>query len=171
MQSSNGFLRILDIDRSSCRRLPLLIFCSFSLAVLGLGLSGLDWWLLAPGFSLVLFIGLHELRSAWPGSAGFVTSLRVWPDGRFAVGLGPAPQALLPVSLVHSWTIPGFAVGLALLSQNRHRCQALLFRDQLPPEVWRRLHLRLRYPGGQASGIHVESRQALRCITGPRSGP
>ena len=171
MQSSNGFLRILDIDRSSCRRLPPLIFCSLSFAVVGLGLSGLEWWLLAPGFSLVLIIGLHELRCAWPGSAGFVTSIRVWPDGRFAVGLGRSPQAILSVTLVHSWTIPGFAVGLAMVSQDRRRCQALLFRDQLPPEVWRRLRLRLRYPGGQARGNHVESRQALRCITGPPSGP
>ena len=171
MQSSNGYLRILDIDRSSCRRVPLLIFCSFSLAVVGLGLSGLDWRLLAPALLLVLILGLHELRSAWPGSARFVTSIRLWPDGRFVVGLGQAPQALLSVTLAHSWTIPGFALGLAFVCQDRRRYQALLFRDQLPPEVWRRLHLRLRYPGGQASGIHVESRQALRCITGPESGP
>lgn len=148
MQSSNGYLRILDIDRSSCRRVPLLIFCSVSLAVAGLALSGLDWRLLASGLLLVLIIGLHELRSAWPRSARFVTSIRIWPDGRFVVGVGQAPQSPLSVTLVHSWTIPGVALGLAFVGQDRRRWQALLFRDQMPSQVWRLLRVRLRYAGG-----------------------
>ncbi len=157
MQSSNGYLRILDIDRSSCRRVPLLILGSVVLAIAGLGLSGLHWRLLAPALCLVLVSGLHELRRAWPGSPRCVTSIRIWPDGRFVVGFGRQPQALGSVSLesvtlesvtlAHSWTIPGFALGLAFVCPDRRRCQALLFRDQLPPDVWRRLRLRLRYPG------------------------
>ena len=147
MQSFNGYLRILDIDRSSCRRVPLLIFGSVSLAVVGLGLSGLDWRLLAPALFLALVSGLHELRSAWPGSARFVTSIRIWPDGRFGVGLGRAPQALLSVTLAHSWTIPGCALGLAFVGQDGLRYQALLFRDQMPSDLWRLLRVRLRNAG------------------------
>ena len=145
MQSSNGYSRILDIDRSACRRVPLLVFCNIILAVVGLCLSGLDWWLLAPALLLVLCLGLHALLSAWPGSAQCVTSIRIWPDGQFAVGLGPAPQTLESVTLTHSWTIPGFALGLAFIGEDRGRSQALLFRDRLPSQVWRLLRVRLRY--------------------------
>jgi hypothetical protein len=148
MQSFNGYLRILDIDRSSCRRVPLLICGSASLAAAGLGLSGLHWHLLAPALFLVLIIGLQELRSAWPGSARFVTSIRIWPDGRFVVRLGRAPQALLAVTLTHSWTIPGFALGLAFAGEDGLRCHAFLFRDQMPSDLWRLLRVRLRYAGG-----------------------
>jgi hypothetical protein len=153
MYSSSGYSRILDIDRSSCRRVPMLIFCSVILAVVGLGLSGLEWRWLAPALLLVLVTGLRELLSAWPGSARCVTSIRIWPDGQFAVGLGKAPQTLESVTLIHSWAIPGFALGLAFVGQDRHRYQALLFRDQLPCQVWRRLCVRLRYAGVQGQGF------------------
>lgn len=148
MQSSSGFSQILEIDRSSCRWVPVLIFSSTILAAVALCLSGLPWRLLAPALMVVLITGWYELRSAWPGSARCVTSIRIWPDGQFAVGLGPAPQTLDSVTLIHSWTLPGVAVGLAFLSQDRRRSQALLFRDQLPSQVWRLLRVRLRYGGG-----------------------
>ena len=126
----------------------MLVFCSIMLSVVGLCLSGLEWWLLAPALLLVLGTGLHELLSAWPGAARCVTSIRIWPDGQFVVGLGPAPQTLESVTLTHAWTIPGFALGLAFIDQNRRRSQALLFRDQLPSQVWRLLRVRLRYGRG-----------------------
>ena len=148
MQSSSGYSRILDIDRSACRRVPVLVFCSIILAVVGLCLSGLDWWLLAPGLLFVATTGCYEWLAAWPGSARCVTSIRVWPDGQFAVGLGPAPHTLESVTLTRSWTIPGFALGLAFVGHDRRRSQSILFRDQLPSQVWRLLRVRLRYGRG-----------------------
>lgn len=145
MLSSSGFLLSLDIDRPACRRVPALIVCGALLALAAVSLSGLAWQPRALAAALILACGLWELQRAWPGSPRYVNRIQVAPDGRFLLGIAREPQALVPATVVHWWVLPGFAIGLAFVGKDGQRGQAILFRDRLPADVWRRLHVRLRH--------------------------
>ena len=147
--SSSGFLLSLDIDRCACRRVPALIFCGLLLALIGVSLSGLAWPLRSGAAVLVLAGALRELQRAWPGSPRYVTRIRVATDGRFFLASPREPQTLVPVTVTHWWLLPGWAIGLAFVGEDGRRAEALLFRDRLGPDVWRRLRVRLRHGSGQ----------------------
>ena len=146
--SSSVFLLSLDIDRCVCRRVPVLVFCCTLLALTAVNLSGLVWQLRALAAALILASGLWELKRAWPGSPGFVTRIQVAPDGRFLLGMAREPLTLVPATLRHYWVLPGIVIGLAFVGRDGRRGQALLFRDRLAPDVWRRLQVRLRHGSG-----------------------
>ena len=146
--SSSGFLLSLDIDRRACRRVPALVFCGALLALTAVSLSGLAWQPRALAAALILACGLWELLRAWPGAPPYVTRIQVAPDGRFLLGIAREPPALLPAALVHWWVLPGLAVGLAFVGKEGQRRHAILFRDRLAPDVWRRLLVRLRHASG-----------------------
>ena len=155
--SSSGFLLSLDIDRRACRRVPVLIFCGVLLALTAVSLSGLAWQPRALVAALILACGLWELLRAWPGAPRYVTRIQVAPDGRFLLGIAREPPTLepatlLPATLVHWWVLPGLAIGLAFVGKEGQRVQAILFRDGLAPDVWRRLLVRLRHGSGHGSG-------------------
>ena len=151
--SSSGFLLSLDIDRRACRRVPALVFCGALLALTAVSLSGLAWQPRALAAALILACGLRELLRTWPGAPRSVTRIQVAPDGRFLLGIAREPPTLMPAiwvpaALVHWWVLPGLAVGLAFVGKEGQRRQAILFRDRLAPDVWRRLLVRLRHASG-----------------------
>jgi len=155
--SSSGFLLSLDIDRRACRRVPALVFCGALLALTAVSLSGLAWQPRALAAALILACGLWELLRAWPGAPRYVTRIKVAPDGQFLVGIAREPPTLMPAilvpaTLVHWWVLPGLAVGLAFVGKEGQRRQAILFRDRLAPDVWRRLLVRLRHGSGHGRG-------------------
>jgi hypothetical protein len=155
--SSSSFLLSLDIDRRACRRVPALIFCGVLLALTAVSLSGLAWQPRALVAALILACGLWELLRSWPGAPRYVTRIQVAPDGRFLLGTGREsptllPATPLPATLVHWWVLPGLAIGLAFVGKEGQRGQAILFRDRLAPDVWRRLLVRLRHGSGHGRG-------------------
>ena len=153
MMSSSGFLLSLDIDRCACRRVSALVLCGTVLALVAVSLSGLAWQPRTLVATVTLACGLWEFRRAWPGSAGHVSRIQVSAEGQFLLGrAGGEQQALAPATLVHWWLLPGLAVGLAFVGTAGQRGQAILFRDQVPPDVWRRFQVRLRHGGDPFSG-------------------
>jgi hypothetical protein len=60
--------------------------------------------------------------------------------------------------------LPGFAVGLDFIGEGGERGEALLFRDLLPPDVWRRLQVRLQHASHPISGL------VSGLVNGPVSG-
>ncbi len=150
--SSSGFLLSLDIDRRACRRVSALVFCCAVLSLVAVSLSGLAWQPRTLLATVTLACGLWEFRRAWPGSAGHLGRIQVSAEGQFLLGRAGEPQALAPATLVHWWLFPGLAVGLAFIDTAGQRGQAILFRDQLPPDMWRRLQVRLRHGSDPFSG-------------------
>lgn len=142
--SSSGFSPSLVIDRPGCRRVQATILCSMLLALAALGYGGLPASLQALAALLVLAGGLVELRRASPRASRYVTRIVVTADGRFLLGLASDPATLLPGAVENCWALPGIAVGLAF-SCGAGRVDAILFRDRIPPDAWRRLAVRLRH--------------------------
>jgi hypothetical protein len=114
-----------------------------SLAALGYG--GLPGWLLALAVLLVAGGGALELRRASPRAPRCVTRIVVTADGRFLLGLARDPAALVPAAVEHCWGLCGVAVGLVFSCAGTGRVDAILFRDRIPPDTWRRLAVRLRH--------------------------
>ena len=162
--SSNGFLLSLDIDRRACRRVPALVIGYTLLALTAVSLSGLA----LPGRTLAAVLtvacGLWQFGRAWPGSRGHVSRIHVSAEGRFLLGRTGEPHTLTPATVAQWWVLPGLAVGLVFIGEAGQRGEALLFRDLLPPDVWRRLQVRLRHPGLRVGGLasRLASRQARR---------
>ena len=121
------------------------------LALAALGYAGLPGHLQAVAVSLVLGGGLLELRAASPRSPRYVARLRVTAEGRFLLGLARDPDCLVPMAVVSCWTLPGIAVGLAFTGADATRANAILFRDRVPADAWRRLAVRLRHGHGEGS--------------------
>jgi hypothetical protein len=143
--SSNGFLLSLDIDRRACRRVSAVVFSVALLALVTASLSDLACKVRTVIATATLACGLWESWRTWPGSRCYVTRIHLSGAGNFLLGRAGEPQVLAPASLIHWWVLPGFAVGLAFMGRSGQRGQAILFRDQLPPSVWRRLQVRLRH--------------------------
>lgn len=144
--SSSGFSRNLVVDRPGCRRVQVLIACLMLLSLAALGYGGLPGW---PGVLVALLAtagGWRELRRASPHAARFVERIVVTGDGRFLLVLAGDPATLVPSVVVHSWTVPGVAVGLAFDTEgNRRVPPIILFRDRVPADTWRRMAVRLRH--------------------------
>jgi hypothetical protein len=143
--SSSGFSPSLVIDHPRCRRVQALILCATLLAAAALGHGGLTGWLHALALLLVGGGGLRELRRASPRAPRYVARILVTADGRFLLGLARDPDTLLPVIVVHHWTLPGIAVGLAFAGAQMERAEVILFRDRVPRDAWRHLAVRLRH--------------------------
>jgi hypothetical protein len=158
--SSNGFLLSLDIDRRACLRVPALVIGCTLLALAAISLSGLAVPGRALAAALTLACGLREFGRVWPGSTGYVSRIHVSAEGRFHLGRAGEPDTLASATLVRRWLLPGFAVGLVFIGEGGQRSEALLFRDLLPPDVWRRLQVRLRHASHPVSGL----------VSGPVSG-
>ena len=152
MMSSNGFLHSLDIDRRACRRVPALVVCSLLLALTAVSLSGLPWLPRGLRAGLLLASTLRELHRAWPGSPRGVSHIQIAPDGRFSLACGRGSLVLVPATVLHWWILAGFAMGVAWVGTDGRWSQALLFRDRLAPDVWRRLLVRLRHGPAHCSG-------------------
>lgn len=143
--SSSGFSPSLVIDRPGCRRVQALILCSMLLAAAALADGGLAGWPQAVALLLVGGGGLCGLRRASPRAPRYVARILVTVDGHFLLGLAGNPGALVPASVVRHWSLPGIAVGLAFAGDQALRAEAILFRDRVPPDTWRRLAVRLRH--------------------------
>lgn len=150
--SFNGFLLSLDIDRHSCRRVPALVIGSTLLALTAVGLSGLAMPGRTLAAALTVTCGLWQFRRTWPGSRGHVSRIHVSAEGQFLLGRTGEPCRLASATVAQWWVMPGLAVGLVFIGEAGQRGEALLFRDLLPPDVWRRLQVRLRHPGLPVSG-------------------
>jgi len=143
--SSNGFLLSLDIDRRACRRIPVLVIGCTLLALSAVSLSGLALPLRSLAGGLTLACGLWEFGRVWPGSTGYVSRIHVSAVGQFLLGRAGEARTPAPVTVAQWWVLSGFAVGLVFIGETGQRGEALLFRDLLPPGVWRRLQVRLRH--------------------------
>jgi hypothetical protein len=99
----------------------------------------------------VLGYGIRELRRASPRALSYVSRMAVTADGCFLLGFARDPGNLVPVAMVHSWRLPGIAVGLAFASDRMGRAEVILFRDLVPSDAWRRLAVRLRHASGAGS--------------------
>ena len=144
--SSSACLPSLVIDRRGCQRLRIILACLILLSLAGVGYAGLPLhWQAAAGL-LVVCAGLSELRHASPHSPHFVGRIALAPGGPCLVWLGAAADAPVPVAVTRFWFLPGIAAGLAFEAADRRRFTAILFRDRVPPDSWRRLAVLLRHP-------------------------
>ena len=143
--SSNGFLLSLDIDRRGSWRVVALAGCVTILALTGVSLSGLPWQPRVLAATLVLACGWWEAWRAAPISPRYVTRIHVSMAGQFFLSRAGLPESLVPATVAQWWAVPGLAIGLVFLGQPGYQAHALVFRDQLPPDVWRRLQVRLRH--------------------------
>ena len=146
--SSSGFLLSLDIDRQNCRRVPVLIFFGTCLALAAVNLSDLALQSRALAVVLVLACASWEVRAAWPGCPAFVSRILVTTDGRFFLGIVRSAPSLVPATVAHWWVLPRLATGLVFVGPDGQRWLAVVFRDRLAPDDWRRLQVRLRHGSG-----------------------
>jgi hypothetical protein len=146
--SSSGFSSSLVIDRPGCRRTQGLILCSMLLALAALGYGGLPAALQAVAMAFVAAGGAFELRRVSPHAPRCVTRIVVTTDGHFLLGLAGDPATLVPAAVENCWALRGIAVGLAFSCGGAGRVDALLFRDRVSPDAWRRLAVRLRHAVG-----------------------
>lgn len=143
--SSSGFSPSLVIDHAGCRRVQALILCAMLLALAALAYGGLPGGLQALATLLVAVGGFIELRRASPRASRRVSRILVTPDGAFLLGRAGDPAALVPAALGHCWELRGIAVGATFYCGRAERVDVILFRDQVPPDTWRRLAVRLRH--------------------------
>lgn len=143
--SSSGFSPSLVIDRPGCRRVQGLILCSMLLALAALGYGGLPAGLQALAAVFIAAGGAFELRRASPHAPRCIRRIVVTTDGRFLLGLARDPATLVPAAVENCWALRGIAVGLAFSCGGAERVDAILFRDRVPPDAWRRLAVRLRH--------------------------
>ena len=160
--SSNGFLLSLDIDRRRCWRVAGLVGCVTFLALMGgtLGFPAGQPRVLAA--LLVLGGGLWEAGRAWPGCQGYVARIHLSLAGQFSLGRVGGAEALELATVTQWWLLPKLAIGLGFTCQSGQQAQAIVFRDELSPDVWRRLQVRLRHgsdPAVHPVGTQVQSDQ------------
>lgn len=152
--SSNGFLLSLDIDRRGCWRVVVLGGCVTLLALIGVSLGFPAGQHRVLAVLLVLAGGLWEVWRAWPGCQGYAARIHLSVAGQFSLGRAGEPEALVTAALARWWAVPGLVIGLGFVCQSGRPAQALLFRDQVPPDVWRRLQVRLRHGSDPAAPLH-----------------
>jgi hypothetical protein len=131
-------------DQRRTRRVQVFICCGVLLALAAIALSSLSGPLQTLATFLMLVNGGQQLYRAWPGSRGYLCQLQVTSEGRLLCGFAPEPEVLLPGSVRHWWTVCDRVAGLVVDREHGRSSRAILFRDLLPPDQWRRLNLCLR---------------------------
>ncbi len=158
--SFNGFLLNLDIDRRGCWRVAALVGCVTFLALMGVSLGFPAGQPRVLAALLVLGGGLWEAGRAWPGCHGYVARIHLSVAGQFSVGRAGGAEALELATVAQWWLLPRFAIGLGFACQSGQQARAIVFCDELSPDVWRRLQVRLRHgsdPAVHPVGTHVPS--------------
>jgi hypothetical protein len=109
-----------------------------------IALSHLTWPQQPLAVFLVLTSGGRELYRSWPGSKGYLRQLQLSPDGQLLCAFMPGPGLLVPVTVLHWWTVCARVTGLVVRREDGRRTRTILFRDQLQPDQWRQLGTCLR---------------------------
>lgn len=147
--SSSGFSLSPDIERPGCHRVQGLIACGMFLALAALAGGGLPGPWAAVVAALIVGAGYCHLKRASPRHPAYVVRIRVRGDGGFQIAVAGNPDVLVPAGVKRHWMLPGVAVGLVFAGEQAGDRQALLFRDRVPPDSWRRLAVCLRLGGGR----------------------
>ncbi|TFG87344.1 MAG: hypothetical protein E4H19_02620 [Chromatiales bacterium] len=132
------------IEQRGSQRVQSFICCSVVLALAAIARSSLSWPPQVLAALLVLVSGGLELYGSWSGSRDYLRQLQVTRDGQLLCAFAPGPGVLVPVTVLHWWSVCGWVTGLVVYREDGRRSRAILFRDQLLPDQWRQLALCLR---------------------------
>jgi len=153
MKSSRAFLPSPVIEVAGSCRIRLGICCGIGLALAAISLATLSWPLRVLVICLVLLNGLWELWCVWPGVNGALRRLRVTDDGRLMCGFAPDTGVLVAATVRHWWTVGDRVTGLVVERHGKRCSRAILFRDLLAPDQWRRLNVCLRFTRAHPDGL------------------